>query len=733
MKDRKLRVLAAILIMSILGATAACSKNETTTAKTKKDDTDYEKHKMETKDPDEETEPSETTEPSQRDTSVRFSPTPTPTPEVIPILTEQDIQDMNGGNALIIRNEEGNVSTIVGRYFHRPVADEEEAIDAIRGLQDLLGIEKGYFPFIMYGETFQGYTYYTYRQIKGDLTVENATLKVVLDPEGYPCMLQSSLETHLDVVAPTQKINEADAEQIVLNRVGSGYQVLSDYTMKTCFVDDYHETRHCFEVITNNPDGNISFDMPYIIHFVDYDGSYVKSYPTSYLPTDQLADYGNDSYFKDLEATEQTFTVNRNGENFTFSVPISYNSVDGRYYMADPSRHIICADFYEFEYNGHNLVFESSDDPNNWSENHLITYYNYIKSYDFYATFNVYSTDGFGMPMLILMGYCESDGTPVDNACNMGVVDGWSLFGASDANTYCYSLDVCAHEFTHGVSGFARQGNIYANEYGAINEAFSDIMGNICEMFMGETTDTDWLLAETSGNTMRSMSNPYMYNQPMYVADPYYMPTSPQAYTFNVQDKGGVHLNNSLVSYLCYKLYISGMSLYDLAHLFLCAMEMHTPKADYDDLYGILVAAAYLSSNEAAIPVITQHWQDTLLVGDRAKTAENCAINGYQRINIPFSSLELAYHCEILVCYSDSKQIGMVMYPQLDGVASFLIPSGDTSFFFIIREYNSDFSDLANVVGLDNTGSGWTTDEDSLGHFTMDSGDIATLPVYSGA
>ena len=732
MKERKFRVLAIFLVCSFL--MAGCSKTEESAKKTKKsEDKEYEKHEMETKDPDDETtDTEETTEPSQRDTSARSAPTPSPTPEVIPHLTEQDIQDMNGGNALIIRNDQGNVSTIVGRYFYRPVTDEEDAISAVEGLQELLGIEKGYFPFAMYGETFQGYTYYTYRQIKGDLTVQNATLKVVLDPEGYPCMLQSSLETTLDVDTPNAKIDEADAEQIVLNRVGSGYQIFSEYTMKTCFVDDYHETRHCFEVITNNPNGNISFDMPYIIHFVDYDGSYVKSYPTSYLPTDQLADYGNESYFKDLEASEHTFTVNRNGSDFTFSVPISYNSVDGKYYLADPERHIICADFYEFEYNGHNLVFESSDNPDSWSENHVITYYNYIQSYDFYKIFNVYSTDGFGMPMLILMGYCEQDGTPVNNACNMGVVDGWSLFGASDANTYCYSLDVCAHEFTHGVSGFARQGNIYANEYGAINEAFSDIMGNICEMYMGETWDTDWLLAETSGNTMRCMSNPYMYNQPMYLADPYYQPISNQGMLYGMQDNGGVHINNTLISYLCYKMYLNGMSLYDLAHFFLCAMEMHTPTADYDDLYGIFVAAAYLSGNESAIPLITQHWQDTLLVGDRSKNTENCAINGYQRINVPFATQDLASRTVVYVVSASSGNVVQMMFAQPDGVASILMPADDNQYFFVVEEYSDDnYSSLVAQKALDNAMSGWTTDNNSIGYYYMESGDVATVPAYS--
>lgn len=37
---------------------------------------------------------------------------------------------------------------------------------------------------------------------------------------------------------------------------------------------------------------------------------------------------------------------------------------------------------------------------------------------------------------------------------------------------------------------------IYQNETGAINEAMSDIMGNIAEMLLGATDDTTWLMGK---------------------------------------------------------------------------------------------------------------------------------------------------------------------------------------------------------------------------------------------
>ena len=43
-------------------------------------------------------------------------------------------------------------------------------------------------------------------------------------------------------------------------------------------------------------------------------------------------------------------------------------------------------------------------------------------------------------------------------------------------------LDVDGHELTHGVTEFT-SGLIYENESGALNESFSDMMGNTIEFY----------------------------------------------------------------------------------------------------------------------------------------------------------------------------------------------------------------------------------------------------------
>ena len=732
MRSRKTRVLAIFLVLSLLGA--ACSKSSDTKEKKKTEDSNYEKHSMETKDPDATEETTETTEPSQRDTSVRPVSTPTPTPEVIPMLTASDIQNMNNNNALIVYNDEGNVSTIVGRFFHRPVADEDDAINAVKGVQELLGLQTGYFPFAVYGARYQGYTYYTYEQVYDNVTVQNATLKVVLDPEGYPCMLQSSLVSNLGYTIDTPTIDEAEAERIVLNRMGGGYTVFSGCTMKTSLVDFYIAT-HCYQVFTNNPAGDISFDMPYIVHFVGFDGEYIKSYPTGSLPQGNMSEVDTESYFKDLVATDATFVAQRNGEDYEITVPISYNTVDGKYYMADPSRKIMVADYYEFIYNDGNLAFECKDSGDTWSANHLATYYNYIRVYDFFKTFHIESTDGFGMPILILTGYCDKNKNPVNNACNMGVLDGWSVLASSEANDYGYCMDVCGHEYTHGITHYNRQGSIYANEYGAINEAFSDMLGNIAEIYCGDTTDTTWLVGENSGRADRCMSDPMSMGQPVEVGGLYYYCTSPHGEYTGFNDKGGVHLNNSLISHLAYVLYESGMSLDDLTYFLLCAIDMHTPKADYDDMYAVFIAAASVSGHAEIIPIIDQYWEDAKLGGSREQTVENSSVPGYTRVNIPFDIsnpdvASIALCCNVKLIDSDGYYTTHVV--QWDGVASILVPADGTPYLLLVVVYDDMvFTNELGCFGLKQDGSAWTTNMYDMGLMTAQSGLVITTPVIS--
>ena len=60
-------------------------------------------------------------------------------------------------------------------------------------------------------------------------------------------------------------------------------------------------------------------------------------------------------------------------------------------------------------------------------------------------------------------------------------------------------FDVVAHEWTHGVTDFSSE-LIYRDESGALNEAFSDIMGAAMEFYYSPAgtgrDQADWLIAE---------------------------------------------------------------------------------------------------------------------------------------------------------------------------------------------------------------------------------------------
>ncbi len=61
-------------------------------------------------------------------------------------------------------------------------------------------------------------------------------------------------------------------------------------------------------------------------------------------------------------------------------------------------------------------------------------------------------------------------------------------------------LDVVGHELTHGVTEFT-SGLIYENESGALNEAFSDMMGNTSEFYaernnLDPAAEPDWRIGE---------------------------------------------------------------------------------------------------------------------------------------------------------------------------------------------------------------------------------------------
>lgn len=127
-----------------------------------------------------------------------------------------------------------------------------------------------------------------------------------------------------------------------------------------------------------------------------------------------------------------------------------------------------------------------------------------------------------------------------------GLPPGLTLGGQS-WNYLSGALDVFAHELTHGVTDFSSR-LIYQNESGALNEAFSDILGVSAEAYFQPPGSgplrSDYLVAEdvvTPGG-LRSLADPGAFGDPDHYSQRYTGPL----------DNGGVHTNSTIGSHAFY-------------------------------------------------------------------------------------------------------------------------------------------------------------------------------------
>ncbi|HSP91129.1 MAG TPA: M4 family metallopeptidase [Vicinamibacterales bacterium] len=123
-----------------------------------------------------------------------------------------------------------------------------------------------------------------------------------------------------------------------------------------------------------------------------------------------------------------------------------------------------------------------------------------------------------------------------------------ATMGGRQWNYFSGALDVVAHELAHGVTDYTSD-LIYRNESGALNEAFSDIIGTSVEFFYQQAgsgrLQADYLLGEDltePSGAFRSMANPQAYGDPDHYS---------RRYT-GTADNGGVHHNSGIANHAFY-------------------------------------------------------------------------------------------------------------------------------------------------------------------------------------
>ena len=505
-----------------------------------------------------------------------------------------------------VYTHDGRVTFVEGKCTADPILSEADAAKVVDDMIPLLGGDaKTDFEFWRTLTDTSGNNYYVFRQMYADVTVSGGAVKVVTDAQGSMLGLVSSVETELPDTDAAEGISAEAAETIVKDHVRETQQLEAELVagrtekvvlpvnleLDVTSEEEKEESRFVWSVYTANPSGSVGggSDLPYLAHYVTMDGEYLYNLPTI-MPGDEVGTTGyNAAYvFEFMEPAEYTGSVTwSDGSEHEITVELMRDTRTGMYYMGNIERRIAVADCWEVLYNKGRVVLEASRDNTGWDDTTLMSLYNYCRAWDYYNAIGWKGADGLGTPILVLKDYCYEDHTPVDNAAYAGRYYGWQMFLSSSGNDLAQCLDVLGHEFTHCVTGSVMTYNAYKNDFGAINEAISDIQGNICEMMLGDTQDTTWELGEHSKTPVRNMSDPKKYNQPEYTWDLYYKPNVKDPTELN--DRGGVHTNSSLLNNLAYRLCAEGGMTLEDARAFWFAVDCAmVPGTDYMQLSELL-------------------------------------------------------------------------------------------------------------------------------------------------
>ena len=194
------------------------------------------------------------------------------------------------------------------------------------------------------------------------------------------------------------------------------------------------------------------------------------------------------------------------------------------------------------------LLFVTSNDPNTWDPAAISVLSNFhrVEAY-FQNTFSRNSINDGGMTIygVIHVGQNFDNAFWSGNRQMMFFGDGSEQAGGF--TSLAASLDVTAHEITHGVTEHTA-GLIYENQSGALNEHISD--------FFGAMLDRDeWLIGDdiaVGKEGLRDMQNPE--NPDMLSQQPTTMSEFARLPNNGFNDNGGVHINSGIPNRMSYLL-----------------------------------------------------------------------------------------------------------------------------------------------------------------------------------
>ena len=558
----------------------------------------------------------------------------------------------------------GTVETVIGEPFYDGVIEnEEDALKAIESVYERIGADESTQLKFEQKSSSQTDVYYTFSQVIGDIPVLGTMVKLIVDESGKATCLVSSIAPELPAQLPGDwKTTAEEAGKIIGYYFGEKAPKVIEGAAQQYFLplsDSDQNGYFVWAVYTRNTDPKN--DTAYMVHYVSEEGDYLYSEPSFGAGGIGLIGGLLPSFdFSSMQEDVWTGSVTHyDGTQEELSVPVMVDPADGTVILGDKERQILCADASKWLYYS-NLSLRTSVDTD-FDNKEVLTYYNFIRIWDFYDSIGWHGPDGLGTPSLLLMDLVSENGEPIINAFYTGGKErGYQVFAFND-EVFGDCVDVTAHEFTHCVTISTMMGSLYENEYGAINEALSDIQGNNIEISLDGVTDGSWLIGEKSGETHRSMSEPNLYQQPGFFWDRYYVPTA--AIVSDLNDYGGVHINSSLLNIVSYRLEEAGMTLPEQFRYWLSVTRAMLPRTDFAQLAQLLPWCMENAGYSQYVDAVTQAVDEAgyAQTGVPARIPQGCGMVTFE-YTVPF---EYAYYSPMVLPMDIETKKAAITWPEM--------------------------------------------------------------------
>lgn len=218
------------------------------------------------------------------------------------------------------------------------------------------------------------------------------------------------------------------------------------------------------------------------------------------------------------------------------------------------------------------------------------------------------------------------------------------VFGDGDGEIFTDftgSLDVIAHELTHGVTENA-SGLEYHNESGALNESVSDVFGSLVKQWsLNQTADeADWLIGAEiftpaiDADALRSLKAPgTAYDNPSLGKDP--QPDHMRKFVHlpdtEAGDFGGVHINSGIPNKAFYlaAINIGGRAWESPGHIWYESLKASSPNTQFQDFANTTVMQARTLYGTPAEQAVADAWNQ---VGIRVAVSSTVpSTNGHAR------------------------------------------------------------------------------------------------------